>query len=298
MTGQKNSPSNSNNTLYNFDRRSIITLLVMMMIIGGMIGLVGLSNIANATPFDDFFADHKLVGEKAPMIDAYDSLVDRSENAFDELDDLMKGRTKAKKAKVVKQSLKAESHQHHNRPSERIKSSKPKSIKKRTTQQRVKTVKERQPRQKRGHLKKGQGSSSKFEVRVLELVNKERARGGRCGTESFRPSHPLSPQKQLAQAAKVHGQAMATQHFFSHHGLAGETPRDRITETGYQGQAWGENIAAGQKTPNEVVTEWMDSPGHCRNILNSLFTELGVSFVFDPKSPYKTYWVQAFGRSR
>ena len=293
MTGQKNSPSNSNNTLYNFDRRSIITLLVMMMI-----GLVGLSNIANATPFDDFFSDHELVGETAPMIDAYDSLVDRSENAFDELDDLMNDRTKTKSAKVVKQSLKAESHQHHNRPSERIKSSKSKSIKKRTTQQRVKTVKARQPRQKRGHLKKGQGSSSKFEVRVLELVNKERARGGRCGTESFRPSHPLSPQKQLAQAAKVHGQAMATQHFFSHHGLAGETPRDRITETGYQGQAWGENIAAGQKTPNEVVREWMDSPGHCRNILNSLFTELGVSFVFDPKSPYKTYWVQAFGRSR
>ena len=91
---------------------------------------------------------------------------------------------------------------------------------------------------------------------------------------------------------------MAQQRFFAHRGPRGDTPRDRITATEYRGNAWGENIAAGQRTPKEVVRAWMESPGHCKNILNSLFTEIGISFVFDQKSPYKTYWVQAFGRPR
>ena len=143
-----------------------------------------------------------------------------------------------------------------------------------------------------------QSEISRFEADILKLVNQERANGGHCADDYFAPTPPLQAQTQLARAAHRHGLAMSRSKFFSHYGQAGDTPKDRIIDTGYQGNAWGENIAAGQKRPQQVMQEWMDSPGHCRNILNGLFTELGVSFIFDPNSPYKTYWVQAFGRSR
>jgi len=127
------------------------------------------------------------------------------------------------------------------------------------------------------------------------LVNHERARGGDCGGRYFEPSHPLRTQLQLAKAAQRHSHAMAKERFFDHKGTRGDTPKSRIDDSGYQGRAWGENIAAGQRSPESVVRAWMKSPGHCRNILNPLFHELGVSFIFEARSPYKTYWVQAFG---
>lgn len=136
---------------------------------------------------------------------------------------------------------------------------------------------------------------SEFEARVLELVNQERARGGDCGGRVFKPSHPLRAQRQLADAARRHARSMSEERFFDHRGPRGDTPKSRIDDTGYRGSAWGENIAAGQRSPETVVRAWMDSSGHCRNILNPLFSELGVSFMFTPNSPYKTYWVQAFG---
>ena len=51
----------------------------------------------------------------------------------------------------------------------------------------------------------------------------------------------------------------------------------------------GENIAMGQRTPSEVVTAWMNSPGHRANILNSSFTRIGVGYV-----PAGNYWTQMF----
>lgn len=59
-------------------------------------------------------------------------------------------------------------------------------------------------------------------------------------------------------------------------------------------KAAGENIAAGQSTPTQVVQEWMDSPGHRANILNSNFTEMGVALYYDNNDPYEYYWVQLF----
>ena len=56
----------------------------------------------------------------------------------------------------------------------------------------------------------------------------------------------------------------------------------------------GENIAAGQRTPKEVVTAWMNSPGHRANILNSSFTDIGVGLVYNSKTAYGYYWTQVF----
>ena len=91
---------------------------------------------------------------------------------------------------------------------------------------------------------------------------------------------------------------MAAQGFFSHRGLEGESPTDRMKGAGYKGMAFGENIAAGQRTPDEVMRSWMESPGHCANILSPIYTELGVSYLKREGSRLRVYWVQNFGRPR
>ena len=92
-----------------------------------------------------------------------------------------------------------------------------------------------------------------------------------------------------------HAVDMATQNYFSHTSLDGRSPWDRIDEAGYPHFGAGENIAAGQRTAEDVVTAWLNSPGHCRNIMNPSFDELGVGYAYDAASTYQRYWVQNFG---
>ncbi len=68
----------------------------------------------------------------------------------------------------------------------------------------------------------------------------------------------------------------------------------RIAAAGYRASGWGENIAAGQSTPEEVVQGWMESPGHCRNIMNPEYRTIGIGYGVVPGSPYGTYWTQDF----
>lgn len=133
--------------------------------------------------------------------------------------------------------------------------------------------------------------------RILALVNIERSRGALCGGERFGPAPALAPNALLDLAAQRHAEAMARERFFDHRDPHGNGPRERITATGYVGRAWGENIAAGQPTAEVVVDAWMLSPGHCRNIMNPMFNELGVGVLLNLDSaPYPTYWVQNFGK--
>ena len=143
---------------------------------------------------------------------------------------------------------------------------------------------------------KGPEGGQSFEAQVLELVNQERARGGRCGDTTFEPAPPVKHNATLALAAQAHSEAMERQRFFDHTDPQGDGPRERIDAQGYQGRAWGENIAAGQRSPESVMKAWMSSPGHCKNILNPLFNELGVGLVLNAQGPYRTYWTQNFGR--
>jgi uncharacterized protein YkwD len=54
----------------------------------------------------------------------------------------------------------------------------------------------------------------------------------------------------------------------------------------------GENIAAGQTSPDQVMTSWMNSSGHRANILNSSFGHIGVGIV--KNSAGTIYWTQDF----
>lgn len=139
--------------------------------------------------------------------------------------------------------------------------------------------------------------NSNFVNQVVELTNQERARFGLA---------PLRFNAQLQSSAQTHSQNMAGQDFFSHTGKDGSSATARIQATGYIGDAaaWrtGENIAAGQSTPQTVVQGWMNSPGHKANILNPDLLEIGVGYFFMQSDTgavnYNHYWTQNFGTRR
>ncbi|MGK7895009.1 MAG: CAP domain-containing protein [Xenococcus sp. (in: cyanobacteria)] len=136
----------------------------------------------------------------------------------------------------------------------------------------------------------GGGTNPGFINQVVSLVNHER---NQAGLDS------LQIDSQLAQAAQVHSENMADYDFFSHTGADGSSPFDRIRAAGYNYSYAGENIAAGQSTPEAVVQAWMGSSGHRANILNSNFTEIGIGYEFEPNDTgsvnYYHYWTNTFG---
>jgi uncharacterized protein YkwD len=88
---------------------------------------------------------------------------------------------------------------------------------------------------------------------------------------------------------------MAINDFFDHTNLQGNGPGWRLTQAGYAGGGWGENIAAGYPDPTAVVQGWLDSDGHCANMLNPAFSLIGVGYAYDGGSSYGHYWTQTFG---
>ena len=108
-----------------------------------------------------------------------------------------------------------------------------------------------------------------FERRVFELVNIERANYGLA---------PLIWHDGLANAARAHSTDMRTNNFMSHTGFDGSSVGDRLARAGISHRGWAENVAMGQRTPEAVMTAWMNSPGHRSNILHASQTHLGVGF--------------------
>jgi uncharacterized protein YkwD len=135
---------------------------------------------------------------------------------------------------------------------------------------------------------------------VLARVNQRRAAGADCGTRgSFAPAGALSWNGRLTQAALAHSNDMVAHNFFSHTGSNGSTLANRADAAGYAWSGLGENIAAGPMTVNGVVDGWMDSDGHCANIMNASFREIGVACVAGtPSTTYRSYWTMDLGRPR
>jgi uncharacterized protein YkwD len=128
-------------------------------------------------------------------------------------------------------------------------------------------------------------------ARVLELVNQVRASGARCGERSFGPAPAVRFSRLLANVAYDHAADMASHNYFEHKDPAGHTPADRVRAAGYREKLVGENIAYGPQSADEVVRGWMDSPGHCENIMDSRFGEMGIAFAAG-HAKQGLYWVQ------
>jgi uncharacterized protein YkwD len=135
-----------------------------------------------------------------------------------------------------------------------------------------------------------------FAATTLQLVNEARARGARCGSRMMPPAPPLASSSRLDTAAAAHAQDMAMYQYFDHRDHRGRLPMERTQEIGYHGSVVGENIAYGPSSPGEVVAGWLASPGHCENMLDARFTEMGLAFAagHGERRP-ALYWVQELG---
>jgi len=153
-------------------------------------------------------------------------------------------------------------------------------------------------------------ASPTFEDQVMELLNQERWKNGQLP--------PLKRNAQLNNASEQHSGNMAGRNFFAHCDLDnGQAPWDRMRAAGYNWNAAAENIAAGHSTPADVISGWMNSPGHRANILSTNYREVGIGYGYqsgDQKNvrfdnngdcqadssnngPYGHYWTQDFGAS-
>lgn len=126
---------------------------------------------------------------------------------------------------------------------------------------------------------------SAYEKAVVDLVNQERTSRG---------LKPLQIDGKLSKVARLKSEDMRDNNYFSHHSPKYGSPFDMMKKFGIQYSYAGENIAAGQPTPQEVMKSWMNSPGHRANILSSNYTHIGVGYV--EGGSYRTYWTQQFIR--
>ena len=125
-------------------------------------------------------------------------------------------------------------------------------------------------------------TAEELEARVFELTNMERINRGIA---------PLAWNPSLAQAARLHSEDMSENGFMCHMGSDDSSPMDRMERVGFRFMRAAENVAFGQRTPEQVIEAWMDSDGHRRNILDPNLTEIGVGF-------YDYSWTQKFGTPR
>lgn len=106
----------------------------------------------------------------------------------------------------------------------------------------------------------------------IKEINKYRSEGAPCSSGGL---SPLKWNNELAKAAELHSEDMYQNDYFSHTGLNGSTFWQRVGKTDYQGQPMGENISMGQRSVEEAVRAWINSPGHCRNIMNDSANDVG-----------------------
>lgn len=134
---------------------------------------------------------------------------------------------------------------------------------------------------------------------ILDGVNAARARPRSCGDRNYPAAPPLRWNGALGEAALMHSRDMAAKRYFSHQGKDGSQAGERASRAGYAWRRIGENIAFGQRTPQDAVASWLDSPGHCANIMHPGFTEMGAAYGLTPERQTGViYWTQVFGTPR
>lgn len=126
---------------------------------------------------------------------------------------------------------------------------------------------------------------------MLMEINALRAEGCRCGDETMPPVSGVQWNGKVAAAAAQHSEDMARIGQLNHTGSDGSSAGDRLHDAGYLWRAYGENIASGYTSASAVLQGWISSPGHCRNLMQANFTEIGVARK-------DNYWTQVFARPR
>lgn len=134
----------------------------------------------------------------------------------------------------------------------------------------------------------GAATLDSAETELQRVVNQFRASKGLA---------TLAVSDTLTFSAKWMTQDMAIYNYFSHTSLDGRSPTERMGDAGYPATTtWtGENLAAGQTTPREVLAGWINSPGHYAVLTNPHYRAIGLGRAYSAGSTYRTYWAANFG---
>lgn len=106
---------------------------------------------------------------------------------------------------------------------------------------------------------------------------------------------PLSLNNELTKAAQNHSADLAIQDAISHTGSDGSDPWVRVKRAGYRPKLAAENVGAGQRSLDEILRGWQQSPGHNKNLLLPDATQMGIALVTDARSRYGTFWTLVLG---
>jgi uncharacterized protein YkwD len=142
--------------------------------------------------------------------------------------------------------------------------------------------------------------SAEFKAQALARVNALRAQARQCGTRgAFAAAPALRWNGRLEAAAQGHAQDMMSNDFHSHTSSDGRDLRQRVEAQGYAWSRLAENIAAGQTTLAQVMQGWIDSEGHCANIMQPELVEIGVACADgSAASTWPRYWTMDLGTPR
>ncbi len=160
--------------------------------------------------------------------------------------------------------------------------------------------------------------SESDKTHYLTLINNARAEARFCeGKENlpavnFPSMPPLTWSDKLYKSSYEHSQDLAKSNTWSHdgsgtsHDWSGYAQskksdmRDRVATYNYIWSRIAENISAGASwdTPEEAIQSWIDSPGHCHNLMSDKVTEVGLALYIDHDPTLRHYWTQNFGKPR
>lgn len=125
----------------------------------------------------------------------------------------------------------------------------------------------------------GAGALSSEKRDILDRINAIRSEARTCGSERFSPTDEVAWSNALERAAQRHSDDMEREGFVGHTGSDGSRPRQRVADTGYDYATVGENAGGGRvfQEFDTIMEAWLGSPGHCANIMNQLYSEVGVA---------------------
>ncbi len=135
-----------------------------------------------------------------------------------------------------------------------------------------------------------------LDKKIVELVNRARAKGVKCGGRYYKPAKPVEWNEVLGNASLKHCLFMAEKGILCHTSRHGGGTGEWLSKLGYEWRAYGENVGEGYHTSEEVVKGWLESPDHCRNIMNPDFKEAGSSYARGPRKVYWTLMLAAPGK--
>lgn len=129
---------------------------------------------------------------------------------------------------------------------------------------------------------------------LLAALNAARAQARSCGDTQMPAAAPLRWNAALAQAAERQSRDMAAYNRVDHTGTDGSTLSTRVTDAGYAWSSLAENLAAGRPTATATVQQWLESPPHCKGMMDQRYVDVGGACAFRTDG-YRYYWTIDLG---